>query len=108
MKTPDFFKQKTDELEKKLIEETKVKLEEFFDKNVQSEHGGEGPWCNGREVQILVIQTVENELRKNGWKGDFYCKEDSDWSMTAKSERITHEMWLRIKPLTKEESILIR
>lgn len=108
MKTPDFFREKTNEQEKKLIEETKIKLEDFFNKHVVDETGGDGPWCPGREIQVIVAQTVENELRKNGWKSIFWCNEDSDWSMTTKSERITHEMWLKIQPLTKEESILIR
>jgi len=108
MKTPDFFKKQEDDKQKEIIRETKQKLEEFFEQNVKTEQGCDAKWGSQSSVDKLVVSTVENELRKNGWKGTFWQKEEYGWSMTAKSETRWTEAWLKIEPLTKEESVLIR
>lgn len=108
MKTPDFFKKQEDDKQKEIIKKTKEKLEQFFEQNVKTEKGCDCIWSNQKTIDSLIVTTVQEELRKHGWKGTFWCKEDSDWSMTTKSERSWYETWLKIEPLTKEESVLIR
>ncbi len=104
MKRPEDFKVNEAGLVAKRIEALKLKIEEELEKGfkkcILTSNGGAIDWglCSRNGLGEEENSIIKDYCSKYSWECHIEIKEESWYSMTAKSENICYRAWLHLTP----------